>query len=54
MLLDRVSPSEVIEQKHIKGGEACCGSMICAPSAFMQVVPGNDRNDLRTRNSQRG
>lgn len=27
--------SEVIEQGHIKGGEACCGFMICAPLAFL-------------------
>lgn len=27
--------SEVIEQGHIKGGEACCGFMLCAPLAFL-------------------
>lgn len=27
--------SEAIEQGHIKGGEACCGFMICAPLAFL-------------------
>jgi ribosomal protein L40E len=27
--------SEVIEQGHIKGEEACCGFMICAPLAFL-------------------
>jgi hypothetical protein len=27
--------SEVIEPGHFKGGEACCGFMICAPLAFL-------------------
>jgi hypothetical protein len=27
--------SEVIEPGHIKGGEACCGFMLCAPLAFL-------------------
>lgn len=27
--------SEVIEQGHLKGGEACCGFMVCAPLAFL-------------------
>jgi hypothetical protein len=27
--------SEHIEQGHIKGGEACCGFLICAPLAFL-------------------
>jgi hypothetical protein len=27
--------SEVIEQGHIKGGEACCGAVICLPMAFL-------------------
>jgi hypothetical protein len=27
--------SEVIEPGHMKGGEACCGFMICAPLAFL-------------------
>lgn len=27
--------SEVIEQGHMKGDEACCGFLICAPLAFL-------------------
>lgn len=27
--------SELIEQGHIKGGEACCGATICLPLAFL-------------------
>ena len=27
--------SEVIEQGHMKGDEACCGFMLCAPLAFL-------------------
>jgi len=27
--------SEVVEQGHIKGGQACCGASICLPLAFL-------------------
>jgi hypothetical protein len=27
--------SETIEQGHMKGDEACCGFMVCAPLAFL-------------------
>jgi hypothetical protein len=34
--------SEHIEQGHIKGEEACCGFLICAPLAFLAGrTPGN-------------